>query len=212
VSDYNRLKLQNEEFWNVITHFIGLIFFIIGTPLLFYYNNNLSDYSIIAISLFSFGLLFVYLSSTVYHYVTNIKLKEKLRTIDHISIFYLILGSYAPVCLITLYDYSGNTIFINVLILAIIGTLFKAFYIGKYENISLGFYLLMGWLIIVDIKTLFDLIEFKAKILLVASGLSYTLGTYFYASNRIKYSHTIWHLFVLAGSLLHFFMVLFFII
>ncbi len=212
MSDYNRLKLQNEEFWNVITHFIGLIFFIIGTPLLFYYNNNLSDYSIIAISLFSFGLLFVYLSSTVYHYVTNIKLKEKLRTIDHISIFYLILGSYAPVCLITLYDYSGNTIFINVLILAIVGTVFKAFYIGKYENISLAFYLLMGWLIIVDIKTLFDLIEFKAKILLVASGLSYTLGTYFYASNRIKYSHTIWHLFVLAGSLLHFFMVLFFII
>ena len=212
MSYYNRLTLQKEEFWNSLTHFIGLVFFIIGTPLLFYYNNNLSDYSAIAISLFSFGLLFTYLSSTVYHYVTNIKLKEKLRIIDHISIFYLILGSYAPVCLITLYDYSGSTIFINVLILAIIGTLFKVFYTGRYENISVGFYLLMGWLIIVDIKTLFDLIEFKAKILLVVSGLSYTLGTYFYASNRIKYSHTIWHLFVLAGSLLHFFMVLFFII
>ena len=212
MSYYNKLTLQKEEFWNSLTHFIGLVFFIIGTPLLFYYNNNLSEYSVIAISLFSFGLLFVYLSSTVYHYVSNTKLKEKLRIIDHISIFYLILGSYAPVCLITLYDYSGSTIFINVLILAIIGTLFKVFYTGRYENISVGFYLLMGWLIIVDIKTLFDLIEFKAKILLVVSGLSYTLGTYFYASNRIKYSHTIWHLFVLAGSLLHFFMVLFFII
>jgi hemolysin III len=178
---------------------------------LLYTNNDLPTQSLSGVLFFGFGLVSVYLSSTLYHYVSEPVLKEKLRIFDHISIYYLIAGSYAPVCLITLLDKSGIYIFIAVCIIAIFGTIFKLFYTGKFEKLSLGLYLLMGWLIIIDIKTLFEVLEFNAIILLCLSGISYTLGTIFYSTEK-KYAHTIWHLFVIAGSSFHFFLVLFYII
>ncbi|MCH1444064.1 MAG: hemolysin III family protein [Flavobacteriaceae bacterium] len=202
---------REEEFWNALTHFIGLLGSIIGMCFLFYTNNDLSTPSLFGVLFFGFGLLSVYLSSTLYHYVSEPILKEKLRIFDHISIYYLIAGSYAPVCLITLFDKSGIYIFIVVCIIAIFGTIFKLFYTGKFEKLSLGLYLVMGWLIIIDIKTLFQILELNAIILLALSGLSYTLGTIFYSMEK-KYAHTIWHLFVIAGSSFHFFLVLFYII
>ena len=202
---------REEEFWNALTHFNGLLGSIIGMCFLFYTNNDLSTPSLFGVLFFGFGLLSVYLSSTLYHYVSEPILKEKLRIFDHISIYYLIAGSYAPVCLITLYDKSGIYIFIAVCIIAIFGTIFKLFYTGKFEKLSLGLYLVMGWLIIIDIKTLFQILELNAIILLALSGLSYSLGTVFYSMEK-KYTHTIWHLFVIAGSSFHFFLVLFYII
>jgi len=202
---------REEEFWNALTHFIGFLGSIIGISYLLYTNNDLSTPSLFGVLFFGFGLLSVYLSSTLYHYVSEPVLKEKLRIFDHISIYYLIVGSYAPVCLITLLDKSGIYIFIAVCIIAIFGTIFKLFYTGKFEKLSLGLYLLMGWVIVIDIKTLFEVLEFNAIILLALSGLSYTLGTIFYSMEK-KYAHTIWHLFVIAGSSFHFFLVLFYII
>ena len=202
---------REEEFWNALTHFIGLLGSIIGMCFLFYTNNDLSTPSLFGVLFFGFGLLSVYLSSTLYHYVSEPILKEKLRIFDHISIYYLIAGSYAPVCLITLLDKSGIYIFIAVCIIAIFGTIFKLFYTGKFEKLSLGLYLLMGWVIVIDIKTLFEVLEFNGIILLALSGLSYTLGTIFYSMEK-KYAHTIWHLFVIGGSSFHFFFVLFYII
>jgi len=202
---------NDEEFWNTLTHFIGLIASIAGIFFLLYFNSQLPLLSFLGVLLFGFGLVSVYLSSTLYHYFSDPILKEKLRIFDHISIYYLIAGSYAPVCLITLLDKSGLYIFIAVCLIAILGTLFKLFYTGKYEKLSLALYLLMGWVIIVDIRTLFEILELNAIILLVLSGLSYTVGTIFY-SRREKYAHTIWHLFVLSGSTFHYFFVLFYII
>jgi len=208
----NLSDFRNEEFWNVLTHFSGVIMSIIGIPFLFYFDNNITFLSTLSIILFSFGLLLVYSSSSVYHFVINPKLKKRFQVLDHISIYYLILGSYAPICFITLYDYSGITIFITVLILSIIGTLKKLFFTGMYEFISLLLYLAMGWLIIFDINSLFSLIDFNAKLLLIFGGVSYTFGIIFYAFDKIKYFHSIWHLFVLTGSVLHYFMVLLYII
>ena len=202
---------KKEEFLNTLTHFFGLILTIIGIPFILYFNNNHTEYSLFSIILFLFGLLSVYLSSTIYHYTKNNKLKSVFRKIDHISIFYLILGSYAPVCLVTLLDFSGITIFLIVFTLAIIGTILKVFFTGKIEKASLLLYLVMGWLIISDISTLFSLIPIQGKILLAISGLSYTIGTLFYRSNK-KYAHTIWHLFVLSGSITHYFFVIVYII
>lgn len=202
---------KKEEFLNTLTHFFGLILTIIGVPFIFYFNNDYTEYSLFSIILFLFGLFCVYLTSTIYHYTTNNNLKSVFQKLDHISIFYLILGSYAPVCLITLLDFSGITIFLIVLILAIIGTVLKVFFTGKIEKTSLLLYLLMGWLIISDINTLFSLIPIQAKILLAISGLSYTIGTLFYRSNKV-YAHTIWHLFVLSGSITHYFFVIGYII
>lgn len=202
---------REEEFWNALTHFIGLLGSIIGICYLLFINNDLPILSLSGVLFFGFGLVSVYLSSTLYHYVSEPVLKEKLRIFDHISIYYLIAGSYAPVCLITLLDKSGIYIFIAVCIIALFGTIFKLFYTGKFEKISLGLYLAMGWLIIIDIKTLFEILELNAIILLALSGLSYTLGTIFYSMEK-KYAHTIWHLFVIAGSSFHFFLILYHIV
>ena len=207
LKDYN-----NEELWNGLTHFTGVILTVIGIPLLFYFDNKLTSLSTLSIILFSFGLLLVYLSSSVYHFVINPKLKKKFQILDHISIYYLILGSYAPVCLITLYEYSGINIFITVLILSIIGTLIKLFFTGRFQIFSLLLYLAMGWLIVIDINFLFELLNIEAKLLLIIGGLSYTLGTIFYSLDKIKYFHSIWHLFVLAGSVSHYLMILLYVI
>ncbi len=203
---------KNEELWNGLTHFTGVILTVIGIPLLFYFDNKITSLSTLSIILFSFGLLLVYSSSSVYHFIINPKLKKKFQILDHISIYYLILGSYAPVCLITLYEYSGINIFITVLILSIIGTLIKLFFTGRFQIFSLLLYLAMGWLIVIDINFLFELLNVEAKLLLIIGGLSYTLGTIFYSLDKIKYFHSIWHLFVLAGSVSHYLMILLYIL
>ncbi len=203
---------RNEELLNGLTHFIGVILTVLGIPLLFYFDNKFTSLSTISITLFSFGLFLVYSSSSAYHFVVNSTLKKKFRILDHISIYYLILGSYAPVCFITLYEYSGINIFIAVFILSIIGTFKKIFFTGRFQIMSLVLYLLMGWLIVVEIKLLFQLIGSEAQLLLIFGGLSYTLGIIFYALDKIKYFHSIWHLFVLTGSVFHYLMVLLYII
>ena len=203
---------KNEEFWNVLTHFSGLILSLIGIPILFYFDNQITPFSSISIILFSIGLLLVYSSSSIYHFTLTPELKRKFQVIDHISIYCLILGSYAPVCLITLYNYSGTIIFIAILTLTLVGILKKLFFTGKYQFISLILYLAMGWLIIFDINSLFKLIDFNAKLLLILGGISYTCGVIFYVLDKIKYFHSIWHLFVLTGSGFHYFMILFHVI
>ena len=208
----NLSDFRNEEFWNVLTHFSGVIMSIIGIPFLFYFDNNITFLSTLSIILFSFGLLLVYSSSSVYHFVINPKLKKRFQILDHISIYYLILGSYAPVCLITLYEYSGINIFITVLFLSIIGTLIKLFFTGRFQIFSLLLYLAMGLLIVIDINFLFELLNIEAKLLLIIGGLSYTLGTIFYSLDKIKYFHSIWHLFVLAGSVSHYLMILLYVL
>ena len=207
VKDY-----KNEEFWNSLTHFIGVILTVLGTPLLFYFDNKFTSLSTLSIILFSFGLFSVYSSSSVYHFVINPRLKKRLQILDHISIYYLILGSYAPVCLITLYEYSGINIFIVVFTLSIVGTLKKLFFTGRFKIISLLLYLAMGWLIVVEINLLFELLDSEAELLLIIGGLSYTIGIIFYTLDKIKYFHSIWHLFVLTGSVLHYLMIVLYIV
>ena len=203
---------KNEEFWNVLTHFLGFVLSVTGIPFLFYFDNEITPLSSLSLILFSIGLLLVYSSSSIYHLILNPKLKKRFQVFDHISIYYLILGSYAPVCLITLYKHSGTNIFIAVLILTLVGTLKKLFLTGKYQFMSLLLYLAMGWLIIFDINSLFKLIDLNAKLLLILGGISYTFGVIFYVLGKIKYFHSIWHLFVLIGSGFHYFMIIFYVI
>ena len=204
-------ETKEEEYWNTLTHFIGLILSIIGLPILLYYNKNLTDFSFESILLFEFGMICLYTASTLYHYSTNLNLKRKFRIFDHVSIFYLIAGSYAPVCLITLYADSGIKIFTAVLIIALIGTVFKLLFTGKFEKFSLFLYLAMGWLVVLDFKSIIESLETNAITLLIISGLFYSFGIIFYQLEKMKYSHAIWHMFVLGGSASHYFLVLFYI-
>ena len=205
-------ETKEEEFWNTLTHFIGLILSIVGLPILLFYNQNLTDYSFESILFFEFGMICLYTASTLYHYTTDINLKRKFRVFDHVSIFYLIAGSYAPICLITLYNDSGIQIFSGVLIIALIGTLFKLVFTGKFEKLSLALYLAMGWLVILDFNSVLNSLDLNAIFLLVLSGLFYSFGIIFYRLEKMKYSHAIWHLFVLGGTITHYFLVLFYII
>ena len=205
-------ETKEEEFWNTLTHFIGLILSIVGLPILLFYNQNLTDYSFESILFFEFGMICLYTASTLYHYTTDINLKRKFRIFDHVSIFYLIAGSYGPICLITLYNDSGIQIFSGVLIIALIGTLFKLFFTGKFEKLSLALYLAMGWLVVLDFNSVLNSLNLNAIFLLVLSGLFYSFGIIFYRLEKMKYSHAIWHLFVLGGTITHYFLVLFYII
>ena len=205
-------EYRNEEFWNVLTHFTGVLLSILGIPFLFYFDNGATGLSTLALIMFSVGLLMVYSSSSTYHFVMDEKWKKRFQVVDHISIYYLILGSYAPLCLITLYHSSGLYIFFAVLALAVAGTVLKLFFTGKLEFLSVILYIAMGWLVMVDIGSIFELLSFNAKLLMVLGGVSYTSGIIFYAFDRIKYFHSIWHVFVLTGSVLHYLLVLIYII
>ena len=205
-------ETKEEEFWNTLTHFVGLIFSLIGLPFLIYHDNTLTEFSIHGILFFEFGLICVYTASTLYHYTSNVELKKKFRVLDHISIFYLIAGSYAPVCLITLYDGPGFKILAYVTLLAIIGTLGKVFFTGKFDRLFLLLYLFMGWLIVLDFDSVLTLIPLNGILLLVLSGVLYSVGTIFYSLQKMKYSHAIWHVFVLGGSASHYFVILFYVI
>ena len=205
-------ETKEEEFWNTLTHFVGLIFSLIGLPVLLYSDQGLTELSVLSILFFEFGLICVYSASTLYHYTSNVELKKKFRVFDHVSIFYLIAGSYAPVCQITLYNGSGKTIFITILVIALIVTIFKVFFTGKFDKLFLMLYLAMGWLIVLDFNGILNALDYNGIVLLVTSGLFYSLGTLFYSLQKMKYSHAIWHLFVLGGSASHYFLVLFYII
>ncbi len=205
-------ETKEEEFWNTLTHFIGLLLSIGGLPVLLYSSQSQTGLSSFSILFFGFGLILLYAASTVYHFATNFKLKKKFRTLDHISVFYLIAGSYAPVCLITLYEGKGISLFLAIIIITFLGTVFKVFYTGKFEKLSLFIYLAMGWLIILDFNTVLSLIEFKGILLMIVGGLFYTVGTLFYSLKRLKYSHAIWHVFVMGGSISHYLLVLFYVI
>lgn len=210
-----KLKIQEikkEELYNTSSHFIGLILSIIGAPVLFYYDQHLTFLSTWSIIFYVFGLILVYLASSLYHFTTNPILKEKFRIFDHISIYYLIAGSYAPVCLITLYDGQGLFVFLTVTALALFGTFFKIFLTGKFESLFLLLYLVMGWLIVFEFNNILLYIDLYGIYLMVLGGVCYTLGVIFYSLDKLKYSHTIWHLFVLMGSISHYFMILFYVI
>jgi len=205
-------ETNKEELWNTLSHSIGLLLSIIGAPILFYYDQHITLLSTWSIIFYVFGLILVYLSSSLYHFTTNPILKEKFRIFDHISIYYLIAGSYAPACLITLYDGQGLFIFLTVTTLALFGTILKFFLTGKFEFPFLLLYLVMGWLIVIEFNNILLYIDLYGIYLLVLGGVCYTIGVIFYSLDNLKYSHTIWHLFVLGGSISHYFMILFYII
>ena len=205
-------ETNKEELWNTLSHSIGLLLSIIGAPVLFYYDQHITFLSTWSIIFYVFGLISVYLASSLYHFTTNPILKEKFRIFDHISIYYLIAGSYAPVCLITLYDSQGLFVFLAVTTLALFGTILKIFLTGKFEVLFLLLYLVMGWLIVIEFNNILLTMDLYGIYLMVIGGVCYTLGIVFYSLDKLKYAHTIWHLFVLVGSISHYFMILLYVI
>lgn len=198
-----KLSYKTEEKLNAISHGLGIVLGVFGLFFLLAKNTQKTTYATLSILIYSFCFIVLFSASTLYHSVTNFKLKQKFRIIDHISIYLLIAGTYTPVALINLEAGNGWLIFYIVWTFALIGTILKIFFTGKFEVISLLLYLAMGWLIVLDFQNLLDNTSMLGIQLLFLGGAFYTLGIIFYAWKRIPYNHFIWHLFVLGGAISH---------
>lgn len=203
------LQTKREEIANAITHGLGALLAIAALVILTVFSAIKGNaWHIVSFSIFGVTLVTLYLASTLYHSFTNEKVKVLFRKFDHMSIYLLIAGTYTPFCLTVLNNWIGWTLFGIVWGSAILGIVLKAFFTGKKELLSTILYVLMGWVALFAIKPLFDSVTLTTFMLLMMGGVFYTAGTYFFVKDRIKYFHSIWHLFVLAGSTFHFFAVL----
>lgn len=202
--------LCKEEISNAVSHGIGIILAIAGLVILLVQANMFGTTKhIVTFSIFGTTLILLYLASTLYHSCPEGRVKKILKICDHSAIFLLIAGSYTPLTLIVLQGKLGWTLFAVVWAIAIGGIVFKTLCIEKFKSFSTVLYILMGWLVIFAIKPLYLSLNRTSIIFLVLGGLFYTLGTVFYKWKSLKYSHAIWHLFVLAGSICHFFTMFF---
>lgn len=200
-----------EEIWSSIIHGIGAALSIAGLVVLVMFSAIYGDaWSVVSTAVFGTSMIVLYTASTVYHAVPNPEIKKRLKKFDHISIYYLIAGSYTPFLLVTMRGTTGWTVFGIVWGLALIGTFLKLFTQGSGTKIwSIGLYLLMGWMIILASNELFSELPTIGLIFLVLGGLFYTFGIFFYVWKSKKYTHAIWHFFVLLGTIMHFFAVLY---
>jgi hemolysin III len=202
-----------EQLADSITHGLGVLLAIIGLCVLVVRAALYGDmWHVIASSVFGATLVMMYTASTLYHSIPLPKARHVLRVIDHSLIYFLIAGTYTPFTLVTLHGPWGWSLFGFTWGLAVIGVALKIFTTGRYEKLSLAVYLLMGWCAIVAIKPLWERLEPGGLILLGAGGLVYTGGVAFYVWERLRYHHAIWHLFVLGGSVLHWFTVYFYVV
>ncbi|WP_372754618.1 hemolysin III family protein [Mariniflexile sp.] len=201
-----------QERLNAITHAIGAIFGVLGLIALIIFNSNKTDWSLFSVIVYGFSFIILFTASTLYHSVKDDVKKHYFRIVDHISIYFLIAGTYTPILLITLQDSLGWLLFYVVWGIAAFGVILKLFFTGRFEIFSTLLYLLMGWLIVFDFTNLSKLLDSNGILLLFAGGLAYTVGIIFYAIKKIPYNHVIWHLFVLAGAIFHFFMIFFYVI
>ena len=204
---------SKEEKLNVITHGLGLLLSIAALVLLVIYASKYGTvWHITSFAIFGASLIVLYAASTLYHYAKNPSLRFKLNILDHSAIYVLIAGTYTPFCLVVLKGWVGWTIFGVSWGLALIGIIFKIFYIGKYDRISTIAYVLMGWVIIFAIKPLINEFPVKGLIWLLAGGLAYSIGAILYSRKSIRYNHAIFHVFVLIGSFCHFMAVFFYVL
>ncbi len=188
---------------NAVSHGMGALLACVGMFLLLDKTSGKTSGETAALVIYSLTLIILFSSSTAYHLVAHPLWKQRLRILDHISIYLLIAGTYTPVALITLIDGNGWLIFYTVWGIALAGTFLKLFFTGRYEYLSLFLYLFMGWLIVFDIQNLIGHTSFLGLSLLASGGAFYTLGVLFYAIRKIPFNHLIWHFFVLGGAISH---------
>lgn len=199
----------NEELANTYSHALGIILSVVGLFYLLYVAISSASLSLgISYTVYGLSLLSLYSASTLYHHTKDERLKLKYKKLDHICIYFLIAGSYTPIMLNSLGGTTGMMITVTVWLIAIFGIYYKLFVKNQNKFISTSTYLLMGWLITFFSKELAASMSDIGLDLLMYGGLAYTGGVVFYLMKKVPYTHAIWHLFVLAGSVLHFFSII----
>jgi hemolysin III len=200
-----RIQTPQEELTNSLSHGLGLILGLIGIPFLIQKaleKDLITD--LIGVIAFSVGILMVYTFSTIYHAAKDPKWKSKLQVLDHVSIYFLIAGSYTPMVLAVLKP-DKAVLFLSILWGSVlVGTFFKLFFTGRFKILSVVIYLTMGWLAVFFFQDILARISLETLVWIGIGGLAYTVGVYFYIKSERLYFHTVWHLFVLAGTASHF--------
>ena len=212
LSPSNKYSL-GEEIAHGLTHGVGIVLAIAGLCVLVTFSALYgSAVHVVASSIFGASMIVLYTASTLYHSLPMPETKRIMRVVDHASIYLLIAGTYTPFTLVTLEGAWGWSLFGVVWGLAIAGIIFKLFFTGRFDRLSVAIYVAMGWCGLVAIKPMMAALPTLGLWLLVAGGLAYTGGVIFYLLERMRYHHAIWHLFVMAGTTLHYFVILFFVI
>lgn len=198
-----------EEIANFVSHGIGALLSVIGlVVLLSYAIVDGSVAKIISYSVYGVSLTSLFLASTLYHAIKRTELKKVFKVLDHCAIYLLIAGTYTPLLALTLQGTLGYSMLIVVWSLAAVGIVFKIKFSGRFKIVSLASYLGMGFICLFFINSLYQTLSTTGFVLLVTGGLTYAGGVYFYVQKKIAFNHAIWHLFVLAGAMCHYFMVL----
>ncbi len=204
-----RAQSLREEMANSISHGVGFLAAVAATPILVIAAVQRGSVAVIVgVSIFAFTMLLLYITSTIYHALAENKAKRVFRILDHSAIFLLIAGTYTPFTLGVLRGGWGWTLFGLVWGLAVAGVVLASIGDTRYKRLSMGLYLAMGWLIIIAVKPLLLNLPSWGLFWLLAGGLAYTAGVPFYLAKRLRYAHLVWHLFVIAGTTLHFIAVL----
>ncbi len=202
-----------EEIINAITHGIGALLGIAGTAIAIVWAALYGDvFSVVSAAIYGATLIILFSMSTLYHALTHETAKKVFRIFDHCSIFLLIAGTYTPYTLVTLRGAFGWTIFGIIWGFGILGMVLNAISIEHFKKFSMICYIAMGWLIIIAIKPMIAALDFPALMLLLTGGIAYTAGAVFYAMKKIPFMHGVWHLFVLAGGILHYFSILLYVL
>jgi len=205
-SDYTK----TEELISWLVHGAGTLLSVGGLVVLVVFAAIYgSVWHIVSFSIFGSSMIILYTASTLYHSLTNQSAKRVFWILDHSAIYILIAGTYTPFLLTNLRGVWGWTIFGVIWLCAILGIVLKSLYIGRFTKISVMVYVTMGWLCLIAFKAVFAEVSLLSIIFLIAGGLCYTLGVVFYSWKKLSLNHAIWHLFVLAGSVCHYFSVLF---
>lgn len=204
---------KGEEIANSITHGIGALLSIAALVLLIVFSSLYGNaWHVVSFTLFGVTMVLLYTSSTLVHSFPAGKAKNVFEVMDHSSIYFFIAGTYTPFLFIAVKGWLGWTLFGIVWGLAIGGTVFKAFFVKKFLFASTILYVLMGWLIVFAWNPLVENVPSQGVVLLVIGGVLYTVGAVFYVWRGFKFHHAIWHLFVLGGTITHFFSVLLYLL
>ena len=194
-----------EELANAISHGLGALAALAGGSVLITLSAAFGNgWQLAGAIVFSASLFLLYLASTLYHVTSNLVWRGRLKVFDHCAIFILIAGTYTPFTLVGLREDGGWWLFAAIWTLAVAGVVFKLFFTGRFKGLSTAIYLGMGWMLVTALGPFLRQVPTDTIVWLLAGGLSYTAGTYFYMHKRIPFAHAIWHGFVLGGSACHF--------
>ena len=211
-ANYQHQSLR-EEIANSITHGIGLLLSISGLVLLVVFACLRGDaWHIVSFSIFGAGMIMVYTSSTLFHSFRNVKIKSILNIIDHSAVYLLIAATYTPFTLVSIRGPWGWSIFGVVWAAAIAGIILKIFFIGKYRTLSTLLYVAIGWVLLIAIKPLYASLPTPGFWLLMAGCFTYSIGVIFFLWRKLPFGHSIWHLFVLGGTICHFFAIILYVL